>query len=229
MISLIGFCFLCLSVAMSLILITVNIFKSDSLSLNKLNLIVRLSTLFIIISFSSLICAYIFSDFSNYNVFQNSHTEKPLIYKITGVWGNHEGSMLMWLCIISLYGFFFSYNNVNENLKRITITIQNILFLFFSFFVLFVSNPFLINPLNVKEGLGLNPILQDPALAIHPPLLYIGYVGYSLIFSLAIAGLIYKKIDKEWIYCVKFWSLFCWSALTAGIALGSYWAYYELG
>ena len=130
MISLIGFCFLCLSVAMSLILIAVNIFKSDFLSLNRLNLIVRLSTLFIIISFFSLICAYIFSDFSNYNVFQNSHTEKPLIYKITGVWGNHEGSMLMWLCIISLYGFFFSYNNVNENLKRITITIQNILFLF---------------------------------------------------------------------------------------------------
>ena len=229
MISLIGFCFLCLSIATSLILITLNIFKTYSLSIYNFNLIVRLSTLFIIISFLSLVCAYIFSDFSNYNVFLNSHTEKPLIYKITGVWGNHEGSMLMWLCIISLYGFFLSYNNIDEKLKRITITIQNIIFLLFSLFVLFVSNPFLVNSLNVKEGLDLNPILQDPALAIHPPLLYIGYVGYSLIFSLAVAGLIYNKIDREWVFFVKFWSLFCWSALTAGIALGSYWAYYELG
>ena len=229
MISLVGFCFLCLAIASSFLLIILNFIKVYSLSLYKFNLILRLSTFFILVSFFSLICAYIFSDFSNYNVFQNSHTKKPILYKITGVWGYHEGSMLMWLCIMSLYGFFFSFNKANEKLIKTTIIIQNILFLFFSFFVLFVSNPFLVNTVDVTEGLGLNPILQDPALAIHPPLLYIGYVGYSLIFSLAITGLINKKIDREWIYLVKFYSLFCWSSLTAGIALGSYWAYYELG
>ena len=229
MISLIGFCFLCLAIAISLVLIALNIFKSNSLNLYQFNLIARLCTISIIISFIMLICAYVISDFSNYNVFQNSHTTKPLVYKISGVWGNHEGSMLMWLCIMSLYGCFFTFNKANEKLKRTTIVVQNILFLFFSLFVLFVSNPFLVNTINVQEGLGLNPILQDPALAIHPPLLYIGYVGYSLIFSLAITGLIYKTIDREWVYYVKFWSLFCWSFLTAGIALGSYWAYYELG
>ncbi len=229
MISLIGFCFLCLSICASTLLVILSFTKFYSLKLNKLILIARFSTIFILLSFSSLICAYVFSDFSNYNVFQNSHTKKPFIYKITGVWGNHEGSILMWLCIMSLYGFFLSFNKVNDKLKEAALVIQNILFLLFSLFVLFVSNPFLINTLEVNEGLGLNPVLQDPALAIHPPLLYIGYVGYSLIFSLAVTGLIYKTIDIEWIALVKFWSLFCWSSLTAGIALGSYWAYYELG
>jgi len=230
MISLIGFIFFCFSISSSFILILLNSTKPHYINSFYFNFIARLSTFFILISFCSLICVYIISDFSNYNAFQNSHSTKPLIYKITGVWGNHEGSMLLWLCIMSLYSFFFSFNKTKgEKFNRTTITIQNFLFLLFGFFVLIFSNPFLVNTINVSEGLGLNPILQDPALAVHPPLLYIGYVGYSLIFSFTIAGLLQKTIDKKWVRIVKNWSLFCWSALTAGIGLGSYWAYYELG
>jgi len=214
----------------SLLLVIWNNFKSQTLDLKIFNFITRLSTFFILLSFFSLMYAYIASDFSNFNVFQNSHSNKPLIYKITGTWGNHEGSMLLWLGIISLYNFFFSLNkSTNENFKRLTIVIQSIIFLFFAFFVVLASNPFLVNSIDVDEGLGLNPILQDPALAIHPPFLYLGYVGYSLIFSFSIAGLIQNKINHEWVIIVKSWSLFCWTMLTGGIALGSYWAYYELG
>jgi len=174
--------------------------------------------------------AYISSDFSNFNVFQNSHSSKPLLYKITGTWGNHEGSMLLWLLIMSLYNVFFSFNiTLEDHVRKLTIVFQSFLYLCFSLFVILTSNPFLVNSIDINEGLGLNPILQDPALAIHPPILYIGYVGFSLILSLALAGLILNQLDNLWIQVIKRWAMFCWLMLTGGIALGSYWAYYELG
>ena len=190
----------------------------------------RFSTILICISFSSLITAYIKSDFSNFNVFQNSHSEKPLIYKIAGTWGNHEGSILLWLCMISIYGFLYSLMSKSlDEFKINVLKIQSSIFLIFAFFIIFTSNPFLINSVEVNEGLGLNPILQDPALAIHPPMLYLGYVGFSLVFSLGIASLLSKNDDKNWLIETKRWSIISWTFLTAGIALGSYWAYYELG
>ena len=169
------------------------------------------------------------SDFSNYNVFQNSHSNKPLIYKISGTWGNHEGSMLLWLSILSIFSFFFSFTkNIDESFQRLTLIIQSLLHILFGLFIVFTSNPFLVNSILVNEGLGLNPILQDPGLAVHPPILYAGYVGYSIVFSIAIAGL-FQNTDDEWLYVAKKWSLISWTFLTGGIALGSYWAYYELG
>ncbi|MDC0194870.1 heme lyase CcmF/NrfE family subunit [Alphaproteobacteria bacterium] len=174
--------------------------------------------------------AYVSSDFTNFNVFENSHSSKPLIYKIAGTWGNHEGSMLLWLLIMNLYTLLFSFNKtLDEDLKKLTLFFQSLLYLFFALFVIFTSNPFLVNSIIVNEGLGLNPILQDPALAIHPPMLYLGYVGFSLVLSLSIAGSFLNKINSTWVKTTKNWTLFCWSMLAAGIGLGSYWAYYELG
>ena len=228
MTSFLGFIFLVFSVLLSLTLFFSEFFKK--LNVKNFMYIARASTLSVLFSFFCLIYAFITSDFSNFNVFQNSHSGKPLIYKIAGAWGNHEGSILLWICIISLYGFFFSFQSkVAEDFKRLVLLIQNSLFILFGIFVILTSNPFLINSIKVDQGLGLNPILQDPALAIHPPLLYLGYVGYSLIFSFAIAILLKKNIDNAWIAIIKKWSLISWTFLTAGIALGSYWAYYELG
>jgi cytochrome c-type biogenesis protein CcmF len=174
--------------------------------------------------------AYVSSDFTNFNVFENSHSSKPLIYKIAGTWGNHEGSMLLWLLIMNLYTLLFSFNKtLDEDLKKLTLFFQSLLYLCFALFVIFTSNPFLVNSIIVNEGLGLNPILQDPALAIHPPMLYLGYVGFSLVLSLSIAGSFLNKINSTWVKTTKNWTLFCWSMLAAGIGLGSYWAYYELG
>jgi len=138
--------------------------------------------------------------------------------------------MLLWLLIMSLYNVFFSFNTtLEEPMQKLTIVFQSSLYLCFSLFVILTSNPFLVNSIDINEGLGLNPILQDPALAIHPPILYTGYVGFSLILSLALAGLILNKLDNIWIQVLKRWTMFCWLMLTGGIALGSYWAYYELG
>ena len=230
MISLIGFLGLFSSFLFSIFLLIIyfNLDKKNFKLIFYLTLYI--STTYIIISFFTLMLAYINSDFSNYNVFQNSHTTKPLLYKIAGTWGNHEGSMLLWLMIMQLYNFFFSFNKtLEEKTKKLTIFFQSSLYICFATFVIFTSNPFLVNSVNVLEGLGLNPILQDPALAIHPPMLYIGYVGFSLILSLALSGLILDKINSKWIVTTKNWTLFCWSMLAGGIALGSYWAYYELG
>ena len=230
MIALFGFLGLFSSFLVSIgILIT--FYFQNKKNINKLfYFLIYFSYFSILLSFFSLILAYITSDFSIYNVFQNSHTSKPLLYKITGAWGNHEGSMLLWLVIMLTYSFLFSFNKTLENnVKKLTIFFQTILYLCFSSYVILASNPFLVNSITMEEGLGLNPILQDPALAIHPPLLYFGYVGFSLILSLSIAGLILNKIDTEWIIVTKNWTFFCWSMLTGGIALGSYWAYYELG
>jgi cytochrome c-type biogenesis protein CcmF len=230
MISLIGFSGLFFSFLLSILIFVIYFFQNKKYSEKILYYAIYSSFVCILISFFSLMLAYINSDFTNYNVFQNSHSSKPLLYKIAGTWSNHEGSMLLWLVIMIFYNFLFSFNKtLDNNLKKLTIFFQTLLYLCFSSYVLFASNPFLVNSIEMNEGLGLNPILQDPALAIHPPMLYFGYVGFSLILSLAIAGLILDKINTKWILVTKNWTLFCWSMLTGGIALGSYWAYYELG
>ncbi len=228
MISLVGFSSLCLSTFFSfLILVPKSIIN---LNVKYFFIFFRFSTFLICISFFSLMTAYITSDFSNYNVFQNSHSDKPLIYKISGTWGNHEGSILLWLFMISIYGFVYSFLSKSlVDYKINVLKIQNGIFLIFALFIIFTSNPFLVNAVEVSEGLGLNPILQDPALAIHPPMLYLGYVGFSLVFSLGIASLLKNNEDQNWIKETKKWSIVSWTFLTAGIALGSYWAYYELG
>ena len=230
MMSLVGFCGLIFSFIFSIIILVTFFFKNKKNFEKLFYFSIYFSFVSILVAFFSLMLSYIYSDFSNFNVFQNSHSSKPLLYKITGTWGNHEGSMLLWLSIMVFYSFLFSFNKtLSKNVKKLTIVIQTSLYLFFSTYVIFSSNPFLVNSIQIKEGLGLNPILQDPALAIHPPMLYFGYVGFSLILSLAISGLILDKIDTKWIVVARNWTLFCWSMLTGGIALGSYWAYYELG
>ena len=228
MISLIGFSSLCLSTILSFIILIPN--SVLHIKIKYFLFIYRSSTILVCISFVSLILAYITSDFSNFNVFQNSHSNKPLIYKITGAWGNHEGSILLWVCMISIYGFFYSlFGQSLNNFKITVLKIQSALLIIFALFIIFTSNPFLLNSVVVEEGLGLNPILQDPALAIHPPMLYLGYVGFSLVFSIAITNLLRNNSDQNWIAETRKWSIISWGFLTAGIGLGSYWAYYELG
>ncbi len=185
----------------------------------------------IIVCFFVLIAAFIVSDFSLITVYQNSHSLKPLFYKIAGTWGNHEGSLLLWAIILSIFSFLFLVHNKNhpKKFRLFTLIIQNILILGFLFFILFNSNPFSkISPIPL-EGLGLNPILQDPALAIHPPLLYIGFVGASIYFSAAIASLITNYSEKSFSLSIKNWVLISWCFQTLGILVGSIWAYYELG
>ena len=186
---------------------------------------------FVISSFLLLIFAFIYSDFSLLAVYQNSHTAKPLFYKIAGVWGNHEGSMLLWINIMVIFSFlFFVFNNKFHNAFGLyTLLVQNILILGFLVFLISDSNPFskiLPAPL---EGLGLNPILQDPALAIHPPLLYLGFVGSSIYFSAAVAAILSNINGKNFAISIKKWVLISWSFQSLGIIVGSIWAYYELG
>jgi len=190
-----------------------------------------LSCLLCFSSFFFLIYCFVVSDFSVSAVYQNSHSTKPLIYKIAGSWGNHEGSMLLFTCIIAIYGFVFFYTskNVESNFRNLTIFFQNLLKIIFLFYLFFLSNPFDYVFSNPTEGLGLNPILQDPLLLIHPPFLYFGYIGFSLILSLVLSGLIKNFFDKEWASFSKNWVIVSWTFLTVGILLGSIWAYYELG
>ena len=188
-------------------------------------------TTFIVICFLTLVSAFVISDFSVISVYQNSHTLKPLMYKISGTWGNHEGSLLLWVIILTIFSFLFLLLNKGhpKNYRIYTLIVQNILILGFLFFILFNSNPFsLINPVP-EEGLGLNPILQDPALAIHPPLLYIGFVGSSIYFSAAIASMLVNYSGKSFARSIRNWVLISWSFQTLGILAGSIWAYYELG
>ena len=190
-----------------------------------------IQTTIIISCFFSLVAAFIYSDFSLANVYENSHTAKPLLYKISGSWGNHEGSLMLWVIILSLFSFLFLISNKKhpKNFKSYTLIFQNIIILGFLFFILFNSNPFsLISPIP-KEGLGLNPILQDPALAIHPPLLYIGFVGSSIYFSAAMASLVTNYTERPFATSIKNWVLISWGFQTLGILVGSIWAYYELG
>ena len=186
---------------------------------------------FVVISFLSLILSFINSDFSNETVFNNSHTTKPLFYKISGTWGNHEGSLMLWLLVLTLFIFLFLIKSREQPKKYriLTLLFQQLIIIGFFLFVLMTSNPFnYLFPIPL-EGLGLNPILQDPALAIHPPLLYLGYVGSSIIFSASLAAVAQNYISKEWGQHIKKWVLISWIFLTIGIMLGSIWAYYELG
>ncbi len=182
-------------------------------------------------SFGCLTYLYVVSDFSVLNVYQNSHTEKPLIYKISGVWGNHEGSMLLWILILTVFGAMVATfgRNLPLDFKARVLSVHASISALFLLFVLFTSNPFTrVVPVPL-EGQGLNPILQDPGLAFHPPFLYFGYVGFSMAYSFAVAGLIGGTINSAWARWVRPWTLAAWVALTIGIGLGSWWAYYELG
>ncbi|AHB49027.1 heme lyase subunit CcmF [Hyphomicrobium nitrativorans NL23] len=185
----------------------------------------------ILLSFLALTYAYVTSDFSVANVVANSHSTKPLIYRISGVWGNHEGSLLLWVLILALFGWAVAAygNNLPATLKANVLAVQGSIAVAFLLFMLLTSNPFeRLDPAPL-DGRGLNPILQDPALAIHPPFLYMGYVGFSIAFSFAIAALIEGRTDAAWARWVRPWTLGAWMCLTVGIALGSWWAYYELG
>tara|TARA_B100000242_G_scaffold187080_2_gene134537 strand:- start:608 stop:2476 length:1869 start_codon:yes stop_codon:yes gene_type:complete len=201
------------------------IFKNSLLSL------IFLQLFFVIVSFLSLLTAFLYSDFSNVTVYNNSHTSKPLFYKISGVWGNHEGSLLLWLLVLTLFLFIFvlSSKKVENKYKLLTIVFQEIIIFGFLIFIVFTSNPFEYLYPTPNEGLGLNPILQDPALAIHPPILYLGYVGSSLIFSSSLSAIISNGVNSEWAKHIKSWVFTSWIFLTLGIMVGSIWAYYELG
>ena len=190
-----------------------------------------LQFILVVVSFLCLILSFIFSDFSNETVFNNSHTTKPLFYKISGTWGNHEGSLLLWLLVLTLFIFLFLIKTKDQPIKYkiLTLVFQQVIIIGFFIFLIKTSNPFnYLYPIP-EEGLGLNPILQDPALAIHPPILYLGYVGSSIIFSSALAATSLNMISKKWASHIKKWVLISWVFLSLGILLGSIWAYYELG
>ena len=185
-----------------------------------------------ILSFACLIYSYIISDFTVLNVFQNSHTSKPLIYKIAAAWGNHEGSMLLWILVLCIFNYFLFklLNKKNFTLIFNALEVQALIIIIFLFFTIFTSNPFERIFHSQENGMGFNPLLQDPALAIHPPLLYIGYVGFSAAFSISIATLKLNNNEKiPWHIYIKPFVIISWTFLTIGIALGSIWAYYELG
>ncbi|WP_011580239.1 MULTISPECIES: heme lyase CcmF/NrfE family subunit [Chelativorans] len=182
-------------------------------------------------AFAALVLAYVQSDFSVLNVWENSHSAKPLLFKITGTWGNHEGSMLLWVLILAFFGALVAAfgQNLPPTLRANVLAIQGLIASAFLLFILFTSNPFIRLERAPIEGRDLNPILQDIGLAIHPPLLYLGYVGFSISFSFAVAALIDGRLDAAWARWVRPWTLVAWAFLTGGIAMGSYWAYYELG
>jgi cytochrome c-type biogenesis protein CcmF len=185
----------------------------------------------LLMAFLALMNAYVTSDFSVANVAQNSHSTKPLLYKISGVWGNHEGSMLLWVLILALFGAAVAGfgTNLPTSLKALVLSVQASIAVAFCSFIVLTSNPFLRLDPAPADGRGLNPILQDPALAFHPPFLYVGYVGFSMAFSFAIAALIEGRTNAAWARWVRPWTLAAWMCLTIGIAMGSWWAYYELG
>ncbi len=182
-------------------------------------------------AFGALTYAFVTSDFSLKLVVQNSHTAKPMLYKVAGVWGNHEGSMLLWVLILTLFGACAAWfgGNLPPTLRARVLAVQSSIGVAFLSFVLFTSNPFLRLQNPPFDGQGLNPLLQDPGLAFHPPFLYLGYVGLSMSFSFAVAALIEGRVDAAWARWVRPWTLAAWIFLTIGIALGSWWAYYELG
>lgn len=177
----------------------------------------------------ALVHAYALSDFSVLNVAANSNTMKPLVYKLTAVWGNHEGSMLLWLWMMTGWGALYARRAVDRALLPATLAVQGALTAGFALFILLTSNPFQRLDPAAPEGLDLNPVLQDPLLVIHPPFLYLGVTGFALVFALALAGLITRRTDAGVATALRAWTLPSWAALTAGIALGSFWAYYELG
>ena len=230
----IGYYSLILGLLLSVLLCGVSIkdFNKTNKQINQNILSLSfLQLVFVIVSFLSLIVSFIKSDFSNETVFNNSHTTKPLFYKISGTWGNHEGSLLLWLLVLTLFIFLFLIKSREQPKKYriLTLLFQQIIIIGFFLFVLMTSNPFnYLFPIP-NEGLGLNPILQDPALAIHPPILYLGYVGTSIIFSSSLAAVTQNYVSNQWGQHIKKWVLVSWIFLTIGIMLGSIWAYYELG
>ena len=198
------------------------------INLNKLNFF---QFFFVLVSFFSLVVLFVLSEFSNITVFNNSHTTKPLFYKISGTWGNHEGSLLLWLLILTLSLFIYFLSSKSRPIKErlLTLIFQEVIIIGFLIFIIKTSNPFnQVFPIP-KEGLGLNPILQDPILAIHPPVLYLGYVSTSIIFSSSLASLVQGNVNNLWAKHIKKWIFASWIFLTIGILLGSIWAYYELG
>ena len=206
--------------------------KKDLFNLEKkIYKFLTLQFFFVIISFFILLYSFLISDFSNETVYSNSHTTKPIFYKISGLWGNHEGSLLLWLLVLTSFILFFFFSSKNEpkNFRHYTVIFHQIIVIGFFIFVLKTSNPFDILFPIPSEGLGLNPILQDPALAIHPPILYVGYVGTSIIFASALAAMVTGYVNNLWAKNLKKWVLISWTFLTGGILLGSIWAYYELG
>ncbi|MEM6439067.1 MAG: heme lyase CcmF/NrfE family subunit [Pseudomonadota bacterium] len=183
------------------------------------------------ISFAALTYSFVVSDFSVELVASNSHSLKPMLYKVSGVWGNHEGSLLLWVLILTLFGACVAWlgGNLPDGLKARTLAVQGAVGVAFMLFTIFTSNPFTRLEIPPLDGADLNPLLQDPGLAFHPPFLYLGYVGLSTAFSFAVAALIEGRVDAAWARWVRPWALSAWMFLTIGIALGSWWAYYELG
>ena len=221
-----GFCF-----SFLIIFFSVKNFRNSNTFDYKITSLTFLQFFFVSLSFLGLILSFVNSDFSNETVFNNSHTTKPLFYKVSGTWGNHEGSLLLWLLVLTLFIFIFILKSKEQNkqYRILTLLFQQIIIIGFFTFLIKTSNPFnYIFPVP-EEGLGLNPILQDPALAIHPPILYLGYVGSSIIFSSSLAATTLNLISINWAKHIKQWILVSWIFLTLGILLGSIWAYYELG
>ncbi len=219
-------------ISVSLLFYSIFYLKKNSQKINQnIFSLLFLQFFIVVISFISLVYSFIISDFSNETVYNNSHSTKPLFYKITGTWGNHEGSLLLWLLVLTLFIFLFIIFSKKQPVKYrlLSIFFQQIIISGFFLFLLLTSNPFnFLFPIP-NEGLGLNPILQDPALAIHPPLLYIGFVGSSIYFSAALSALISKIDAKSLAISIKPWVLISWFFQTVGILVGSIWAYYELG
>jgi len=220
-----------LFLTLSIIYVSANNLKNYKVISSRLFKLSLYQTTVTIMSFFTLITGFIISDFSLTAVFQNSHTLKPLFYKISGSWGNHEGSLLLWINVLVIFSYLFLLLNKksNNNYKILTLLIQNILIFGFLLFLFANSNPFSLIVPAPLEGMGLNPILQDPALAIHPPMLYIGFVGSSIYFSAAISSLLSEYKGKSFAQSIRPWVLVSWSFQTLGIIIGSIWAYYELG
>ena len=233
MASLIGFYALVLGTCLSLVIVLISLknFRNPKNLNEKIIPLTFLQFFLVLVSFFGLIISFINSDFSNETVFNHSHTTKPLFYKISGTWGNHEGSLLLWLLVLTLFIFLFILKSHKQptQYRVLTLLFQEIIIIGFFIFLIKTSSPFNYIYPTPEEGLGLNPILQDPALAIHPPILYLGYVGTSIIFSSALSAVLVNYISKEWAKHIKIWILISWIFLTLGILLGSIWAYYELG
>ncbi|MBW0005733.1 MAG: heme lyase CcmF/NrfE family subunit [Hyphomicrobiales bacterium] len=234
MIAEIGFFALLLALAMALLLAASPLAWSGNEDRQMMALtrpLMLAMSSFVVISFAMLTACYVVSDFSVATVAENSHSTVPLLFKVTGVWGNHEGSMLLWALILAIFGALVAVfgEGLPARLHARVLSIQGVIAAAFLAFIVFTSNPFLRLDPAPAEGQDLNPVLQDIGLAIHPPLLYLGYVGFSVAFAFAVAALIERRIDASFARFVRPWTLTAWSFLTIGIAMGSYWAYYVLG
>ncbi len=225
---------LCLALIAAVIQSTVPLYgehKGAAAALRVADSAAQVQFLAIAGAFAALTYAYVVSDYSVANVALNSHSSKPTLYKVSGVWANHEGSMLLWVLILALFGILISVfgRQIPTALRSTVLAVQGMIGTAFLLFILLTSNPFLRLDNPPLDGRGMNPLLQDPGVALHPPLLYVGYVGFSTAFSFAVAALIRGRVDSSWARWMRPWVLLAWSGLTAGIALGSWWAYYELG